>query len=95
MVTNLTELMRNENVDTAMVRFNVIDSNNSVLAIAKTRSALDTVRRWVSRLEAAGSSRKRLHSYTMRFAQATQVAPMIARLLGAENAGEGSGQGAR
>jgi general secretion pathway protein D len=85
MVRNLGEVMANANTDEQMIKFSTIDANNSVLAIARTRSALRNVKLWVSRLDAAGSSGMQIYTYDMRFARAQDVAPVLAGLLGASS----------
>lgn len=82
MIASLTEVMRNENVDATLARFIVIDSNNSILAVAKTRDVLASIRRWVQRLEQASGSRPKLHTYEMRYAQAKEAAKIVSRVLG-------------
>jgi general secretion pathway protein D len=91
MVKSLTEVMRNENVDQQMVRFTTIDATNSVLAVAKTPEALKTVRQWVKRLEATGAQQQQLFSYQMKYAQAKDVAPVLAKIFGTSQTNGGDG----
>jgi general secretion pathway protein D len=93
MIRHLSDVLANANSDDRLAQFSVLDSNNAVLVIARTPSALQTVRRWVSRLDAAGRSGVQLFTYEMRHARAQDVAPVVANVLGASTtppAGEGA-----
>jgi general secretion pathway protein D len=83
MIRHLNDVLANANTDDRMAQFSVIDSNNAVMVIARTRAALQTVRRWITRLDAAGRSGVQLFTYEMRFARAQDVAPVVANVLGA------------
>jgi general secretion pathway protein D len=83
MIRHLSDVLANANSDDRLAQFSVLDSNNAVLVIAKTSSALQTVRRWVARLDAAGRSGVQLFTYEMRHARAQDVAPVVANVLGA------------
>ena len=82
MAKSLNEVMANENIIATMARITTLDANNSVMIVAKTPQVLATMRRWVSRLDRRVASALRLYSHQMRFARATQVAPLIAGALG-------------
>ncbi len=89
MTRSLNEVLRNENVDQQLVRFITIDAGNSVLAVAKTPEALQTVRAWVKRLELAGGQRLQLFNYQMKYAKASQVLPVLSKIFGVPSASEG------
>ncbi|MDZ4841311.1 MAG: type II secretion system secretin GspD [Hyphomicrobium aestuarii] len=89
MVKSLTEVLRNENIGEQLVKFVPIEAGNSLLAVAKTPEALQTARGWVKRLEAAGGQRLQLFNYQMRYAQASQVAPILGKVFGVATASEG------
>ncbi|MBX9925155.1 MAG: hypothetical protein K2Y05_02250 [Hyphomicrobiaceae bacterium] len=89
MTKSLTEVLRNENVGEQLVKFMPIEAGNSLLAVAKTPEALETARGWVKRLEAAGGQKLQLFSHQMRYAQASQVAPILGKVFGVESATEG------
>lgn len=89
MSKSLAEVMKNENIGEQLVRFMPIETGNSLLAVAKTPEALETARGWVKRLEASAGQRLQLFSYQMRYAQATQVAPILGKVFGVAAATEG------
>ncbi len=89
MTKSLTEVLRNENVGEQLVKFMPIESGNSLLAVAKTPEALETARGWVKRLEAAGGQKLQLFSHQMRYAQASQVAPILGKVFGVTAASDG------
>ena len=81
MVESLEKLMKSENTDTSSARFAIIETNNSVLAIAKTPEILSSIKLWVQRLESANGGSVRLYAYDMKYAQASSVAPILADLF--------------
>ncbi len=63
---------------------------NAVLAVARTGSGLDMVRKWVARLDRGDAAAAGVKVYKLQFAQAKAVASAINDLFGA---GSGGGQG--
>lgn len=96
---SLLEILTNENINGSLAKVTTLDANNSVLVVAKTPQILTSVRRWVARLDRPSASALRLHTYEMRHARASQVAPLIASalgfaaILGNQNAPGGSSRG--
>ena len=88
MVKSLTEVLRNENIDQQLVRFLPLEAGNAVLAVAKTPEALKAARQWFQRIEAAGGQQLQLFSYQMRWAQANQVLPILAKIFGVQGVSE-------
>ena len=67
-----------------LVVFQTIPENNSVLAVAKTPSALKNVSNCINRLTLEGANDAQVYSYDMKFARASDVAPTLAQILGIE-----------
>jgi general secretion pathway protein D len=93
MIRNLGEVLGNANIDDQMAKLSTIDANNSVLVIARTRATLGSVKLWIDRLDAAGSTGMQIHTYDMKFARAQDVAPVLAGLLGATTSAPEAGGG--
>ncbi|MEM9797749.1 MAG: type II secretion system secretin GspD [Pseudomonadota bacterium] len=62
--------------------FEVIPENNSILAVAKTPRALESVSVWIQRLTQQGQNDAQIFSYDMKFARASEVAPTLSQILG-------------
>lgn len=67
-----------------LVVFEVIPENNSILAVAKTPNALKNVSSWIQRLTREGANDAQVYSYDMKYARASDVAPTLASILGAD-----------
>jgi len=80
-ISSLEQLVSSENSDQLPARFISIEANNTILAIARTPEILRSVRLWVSRLEESNGGKIRLQTYNMKYAQATDVAPILADLF--------------
>ncbi len=89
MIRNVSKLLTNANIDDSMATLSVIETNNSVLVVARTRATLTSIRRWIERLDAAGGNGQQLFTYDMRFARAQDVAPVLASVFGASTATPG------
>lgn len=89
MVESLQNILANENTEVSSARLSVIEANNSVLAIAKTPQILESIKLWVSRLEDANGGSVRLYTYNMKYAQATDVAPVLGDLFSVESSSFG------
>ncbi|KIT15859.1 type II secretion system secretin GspD [Jannaschia aquimarina] len=66
-----------------LVVFETIPENNSILAVAKTPSALKNVSTWIQRLTREGANDAQVYSYDMKYARASDIAPTLASILGA------------
>ncbi len=64
-----------------LVAFEVIPEVNSILAVAKTPRALENVAVWIQRLTRETANDRDVYSYDMRFARASDVAPLLANVL--------------
>ncbi|MEJ6402890.1 type II secretion system secretin GspD [Yoonia sp. 2307UL14-13] len=67
-----------------IVVFEVIPENNSILAVAKTPSALQNVSTWIRRLTQEGANDAQVYSYDMKYARAADIAPTLSQILGIE-----------
>ncbi len=67
-----------------IVVFEVIPENNSILAVAKTPSALENVAVWIRRLTQEGQNDAQVYSYDMKYARAADIAPTLSSILGVE-----------
>ncbi|PJI84929.1 type II secretion system protein D (GspD) [Yoonia maricola] len=67
-----------------IVVFEVIPENNSILAVAKTPSALQNVSTWIRRLTQEGQNDAQVYSYDMKYARASDIAPTLAQILGVQ-----------
>ncbi|MFG5381430.1 type II secretion system secretin GspD [Yoonia sp. R2-816] len=67
-----------------IVVFEVIPENNSILAVAKTPSALENVAVWIRRLTQEGLNDAQVYSYDMKYARAADIAPTLSQILGIE-----------
>jgi len=67
-----------------IVVFEVIPENNSILAVAKTPSALQNVSVWIRRLTQEGLNDAQVYSYDMKYARAADIAPTLSQILGVE-----------
>ena len=65
-----------------IVVFEVIPENNSILAVAKTPSALENVAVWIRRLTQEGLNDAQVYSYDMKYARAADIAPTLSQILG-------------
>lgn len=65
-----------------IVVFEVIPENNSILAVAKTPSALENVSTWIRRLTQEGLNDAQVYSYDMKYARAGDIAPTLSQILG-------------
>jgi general secretion pathway protein D len=65
-----------------IVVFEVIPENNSILAVAKTSSALENVSTWIRRLTQDGLNDAQVYSYDMKYARAGDIAPTLSQILG-------------
>ena len=81
----LQNLLQNDNIDTTMARFIALDSNNTVIAVAKTPQILASIRRWIARLDQAGGSSLRMYTYEMRYARAADAGPLVGSALGIQS----------
>ncbi|MEO0819778.1 MAG: type II secretion system secretin GspD [Pseudomonadota bacterium] len=62
--------------------FEIIPENNSILAVARTPEALQSVAGWVRRLTRQGQNDARVYSYDMRYARAGEIAGVLGEILG-------------
>lgn len=67
-----------------IVVFEVIPENNSILAVAKTPSALENVSVWIRRLTQEGLNDAQVYSYDMKYARAADIAPTLSQILGVD-----------
>ena len=67
-----------------IVVFEVIPENNSILAVAKTPSALENVSVWIRRLTQEGANDAQVYSYDMKYARADDIAPTLSQILGVQ-----------
>ena len=67
-----------------IVVFEVIPENNSILAVAKTPSALENVSVWIRRLTQEGANDAQVYSYDMKYARAGDIAPTLSQILGVQ-----------
>ncbi len=84
-IVNGMELLveTDENFEPIVV-FEVIPENNSILAVAKTPSALQNVSTWIRRLTLEGANDAQVYSYDMKYARAADIAPTLSQILGIE-----------
>lgn len=78
----LTSLLQNDNIDSSLARFITLDSNNTVIAVAKTPQILASIRRWVARLDQASGSTQRIFTYEMRYTSAAEAGQIVGAALG-------------
>ena len=64
--------------------FEVIPENNSILVVARTPRALESMATWIKRLTREGQNDAQIYSYDMKFARASEVAPTLSSILGIE-----------
>ncbi len=81
-VTGLERLVETDEDFEPLVVFEVIPENNSILAVAKTPRALESVSVWINRLTREGSNDAQVYSYDMKYARAAQIAPTLSQILG-------------
>ncbi len=62
--------------------FETIPENNSILVVAKTPRALESMGTWIQRLTKEGQNDARIYSYDMKYAKAGDVAPVLGKILG-------------
>ncbi len=67
-----------------IVVFEVIPENNSILAVAKTPSALENVSTWIRRLTQEGLNDAQVYSYDMKYARASDISPTLSQILGVQ-----------
>ena len=65
-----------------LVVFEVIPENNSILAVAKTPRALENTAVWIKRLTQEGQNDAQVYSYDMKYARASDIAPILSQILG-------------
>lgn len=73
------------------VLFQAMSRMNAVLVVARTKPVLDTVTRWINRLDRSDPAAVGVKVYRLKFAQAKTVAAMLNDIL----AGRGSATGQR
>lgn len=73
------------------VLFQAMSRMNAVLVVARTKPVLDTVTRWINRLDRSDPASVGVKVYRLKFAQAKTVAAMLNDIL----AGRGSATGQR
>jgi general secretion pathway protein D len=83
-VNGLDQLVETDESFEPLVVFEVIPENNSILAVAKTPSALQDVAVWIKRLTEEGQNDAQIYSYDMKYARAGDIAPTLASILGIE-----------
>ncbi|NJS40041.1 MAG: type II secretion system secretin GspD [Rhodobacteraceae bacterium] len=83
-VNGLDRLVETDESFEPLVVFEVIPENNSILAVAKTPSALEDVAVWIKRLTEEGQNDAQIYSYDMKYARAGDIAPTLASILGIE-----------
>ncbi len=83
-VNGLDRLVETDASFEPLVVFEVIPENNSILAVAKTASALQDVSVWIKRLTEEGQNDAQIYSYDMKYARAGDIAPTLASILGVE-----------
>lgn len=81
-VNGLDRLVETDESFEPLVVFEVIPENNSILAVAKTPNALQDVSVWIKRLTEEGQNDAQIYSYDMKYAQAADIAPTLASILG-------------
>ncbi|MFQ1699181.1 type II secretion system secretin GspD [Loktanella agnita] len=81
-VTGLERLVETDESYQPLVVFEVIPENNSILAVAKTPRALESVSVWINRLTREGSNDAQVYSYDMKYARADTIAPTLSQILG-------------
>ncbi len=64
--------------------FEIIPENNSILAVTKTPSALESVATWIKRLTRESTNDGQIYSYDMKYARAATVATTLAQVLGVQ-----------
>jgi len=62
--------------------FETIPENNSILVVAKTPRALESMGTWIQRLTKEGQNDARIYSYDMKYARAGDIAPVLGQILG-------------
>jgi general secretion pathway protein D len=83
-VNGMDRLVETDENFEPLVVFEVIPENNSILAVAKTPSALEDVAVWIKRLTQEGQNDAQIYSYDMKYARASDIAPTLASILGIE-----------
>jgi general secretion pathway protein D len=89
MQKSLAQILQNESMDATMARFVVLDSNNTILVVAKTPQILASMRHWIQQLDHASSSALRLFTYEMRYARAGEAAQLVGGALGIQAVASG------
>ncbi|MEM7488786.1 MAG: type II secretion system secretin GspD [Pseudomonadota bacterium] len=80
-ISGLDLIVETEEGAEPLVAFEVIPEVNSILAVAKTPSALKNVAVWIQRLTRETANDTDIYSYDMRFARASDIAPLLANIL--------------
>ena len=80
-VTGLELIVDAEEGTEPLVAFEVIPEVNSILAVAKTPRALENVAVWIRRLTRETANDSDIYSYDMKYARASEVAPVLAEVL--------------
>ena len=81
-VSGLELLVETDENFEPIVAFEVIPENNSILAVAKTPQALQSVSQWIVRLSKEGANDAQVYSYDMRYARASDIASTLSSILG-------------
>lgn len=81
-VSGLELLVETDDAFEPIVAFEVIPENNSILAVAKTPQALQSVSQWIVRLSKEGANDAQVYSYDMRYARASDIASTLSSILG-------------
>ncbi|MEO1452445.1 MAG: type II secretion system secretin GspD [Pseudomonadota bacterium] len=83
-VSGLELLVETDESFEPIVAFEVIPENNSILAVAKTPQALQSVSQWIVRLSKEGANDAQVYSYDMRYARASDIASTLSSILGVQ-----------
>ena len=81
-VSGLELLVDTEEEFEPIVAFEVIPENNSILAVAKTPQALQSVSGWINRLTKEGANDAQVYSYDMKYARASDISNTLSGILG-------------
>ncbi len=83
-VNGLERIVQTDEEFEPIAAFEVIPENNSILVVAKTPRALESMATWIKRLTREGQNDAQIYSYDMKFARASEVAPTLSSILGIE-----------
>ena len=83
-INGLERIVETDDEFEPIAAFEAIPENNSILVVAKTPRALESMATWIKRLTREGQNDAQIYSYDMKFARASEVAPTLSSILGIE-----------